>query len=427
MAIIKAVNSKASIGKAINYVTKEGKTESKLITGKDCDPYNAIDDMKATKTLWGKTEGREYKHYIQSFSEGENITPEKAHEIANKWAEKEFKGYECLIATHTDKGHIHSHIIVNSVNFETGEKFRQSKEWLKLAKEHSDRLCAEHNLSITQKGKTFEGTEREDMTSYSKDKYNLLEKADQGKAKSYVYDTALAVMDCKEQATGKESFVRLMAEKGYKTEWKDNHKYITFTDQEGNKVRNSNLERTFHISFGKEQLEHEFKQNAQSREAEQGFTDSTELYNTLESIVRNEDRAERARASIDERFRERADTSSNPNFGQSAEERSTNAVRTGASTHKPSEAIRDITETVRRNSVQGRADFRNNLQRLIEKRRELNERCVGAKRKVDEIESRRTEKERRIDELNQRRSEISEEIGRIDKERTRSQSQGMER
>lgn len=419
MAIIKAVNSKASIGKAINYVTKEGKTESKLITGKDCDPYNAIDDMKATKTLWGKTEGREYKHYIQSFSEGENITPEKAHEIANKWAEKEFKGYECLIATHTDKEHIHSHIIVNSVNFETGEKFRQSKEWLKLAKEHSDHLCAEHNLSITQKGKTFEGAEREDMTSYSKDKYNLLEKADQGKAKSYVYDTALAVMDCKERATGKENFIKLMAEKGYKTDWKDNHKYITFTDQEGNKVRNSNLEKTFHISFGKEQLEHEFAKNTRSRE--------TELYNTLKSIARNEDRAERARAAIDERFGERADTSSNQDFGQSAEERSTNAIRTGASTLEPSQAIRDITEKVRRNSIQGRADFRNDLQRLIEKRRELNERCAGAKRKVDEIESRRIEKERRIDELNQRRSEVAQEIGRIDKERIRSQSQGVER
>lgn len=267
MAVVKAVNSRASIGRAVKYVTKDEKTEEKLITGKDCNPFTAIDDMKATKELWGKTGGREYKHYVQSFAEGENVTPELAHKIANEWAEKEFKGYECIIATHTDKGHIHSHVIVNSVNFETGEKFRQSTKWLEQAKEHSDRICAEHGLSITQKGKTFDGQDREDMTAYNKNKYNLIEKADQGKAKSYVYDTALAVMDSKEKATSKDEFIRLMLEKGYRTTWEDSKKHITFENPEGKKVRASNLEKTFRLPFGKESLLHEFEQNARSCEA----------------------------------------------------------------------------------------------------------------------------------------------------------------
>lgn len=265
MAIIEAVNSRASIGRAITYVTKEGKTESNIITGKDCDPFNALDDMNATKKLYGKTGGRQYKHYVQSFHKDEKITPEQAHKIACKLAEKEFKGYEVLIATHIDKDHLHSHLIINSVNFETGEKFNQSDEWLDKFKASSDYICKKHNLTITQKGKTFEGAKREDMTAHSKDKYNLLEKAGNGKVKSYVYDTALAVMDSKEKAISRDDFILRMESKGYKTIWEEGKKHITFENNEGKKVRASNLEKTFHVPFGKESLIDEFKRNARSQ------------------------------------------------------------------------------------------------------------------------------------------------------------------
>lgn len=96
MAIIKAVNSRACIGNAINYVTKEEKTNEKLISGIECNQYTAIDEMKATKDLWHKTEGRKYKHFIQSFSPDEKITPEQAHKIACDLVQDRFKGYEVL-------------------------------------------------------------------------------------------------------------------------------------------------------------------------------------------------------------------------------------------------------------------------------------------------------------------------------------------
>lgn len=265
MAIIEAVNSRASIGRAITYVTKEGKTESNIITGKDCDPFNALDDMNATRKLYGKTGGRQYKHYVQSFHKDEKITPEQAHKIACELAEKEFKGYEVLIATHIDKDHLHSHFIVNSVNFETGEKFNQPYEWLDKCKAHSDDICKKYNLTITQKGKTFEGAKREDMTAHSKDKYNLLEKAGQGKVKSYVFDTALAVMGSKEKAISRDDFIRRMESQGYKTTWEDGKKHITFENEKGQKVRASNLEKTFHVPFGKENLIDEFERNARSQ------------------------------------------------------------------------------------------------------------------------------------------------------------------
>lgn len=268
MAIIKAIDSKASIGRVINYVTKEEKTEEMLLSGIDCEPETAIDEMKATKELWHKTDGRQYKHYVHSFAPGENITHEQAHELAKELCRERFKGYEVLIATHKDTDHIHTHIIVNSVSYENGYKFQQSKYQLQEMKDHCNDLCREYGLSVAEKGKTFEGQNREEMTAWSKDKYNLLEKADKGKVKSYVLDTAVAVMECKSQSISKQDFINKMYEKGYQTNWKDNHTYITFTDikrqEQGEKlceVRNSNIEKTFKVNLSKEELEHEFEQN----------------------------------------------------------------------------------------------------------------------------------------------------------------------
>ena len=76
MAVIKAVSSKAGIGQALDYVTKEEKTEDKLVSGLHCEPDTVKDEMAATKELWGKTGGRTYKHFVQSYHEDEHITPE---------------------------------------------------------------------------------------------------------------------------------------------------------------------------------------------------------------------------------------------------------------------------------------------------------------------------------------------------------------
>lgn len=67
MAVIKAVSSKAGIGQALDYVTKEEKTEDKLVSGLHCEPDTVKDEMQATKELWGKTGGRTYKHFVHSY------------------------------------------------------------------------------------------------------------------------------------------------------------------------------------------------------------------------------------------------------------------------------------------------------------------------------------------------------------------------
>lgn len=255
MAVIKAVNSQASIGKAINYVTKEEKSEEKLISGQNCNPKTAIDEMKATKEEWNKTTGRQYKHYIQSFDPKEKVTPEKAHEIASEWAEKNFKGHEVLIATHKDREHIHSHFIVNSVNFENGKKYHQSKQDLKDLKHQSDLICEREGLEVI-KGKSKE------ITSFDQRKYKSLEKGIKGDTKSYVFETAKDVSKSLKESKSPKEFIKDMESKGYKVLWKDTRKYVTFTTPEGKKVRNSNLEKTFkEEKFSKEGMLNELQRN----------------------------------------------------------------------------------------------------------------------------------------------------------------------
>ena len=159
MAVIKAVSSKAGIGHAIDYVTKKEKTEEKLVSGLHCEPETVKEEMQATKELWGKTDGRTYKHYVQSYHEDEEITPEQAHKNAVELAEhtKAWKGHEVLIATHIDKGHIHTHFIVNSVNYENGHKLQWSKHDLKDLKERCNEQSWEQGLHVPEKGKTFAG------------------------------------------------------------------------------------------------------------------------------------------------------------------------------------------------------------------------------------------------------------------------------
>ena len=91
MAVIKAVSSKAGIGHTIDYVTKKEKTEEKLVSGLHCEPETVKEEMQATKELWGKTDGRTYKHYVQSYHEDEEITPEQAHKNAVELAEQAVK------------------------------------------------------------------------------------------------------------------------------------------------------------------------------------------------------------------------------------------------------------------------------------------------------------------------------------------------
>ena len=140
-------------------VESEGETVMRqFVSGVNCSPSTARDEMIAVKKRFGKEEGTVAYHGYQSFAPGE-ATPELAHEIglalAKKlWGEK----YQVLVATHLDKAHhLHNHFVVNTVSFVDGIKYyRSEKDYFAMQRE-SDRLCREYGLSVIenpQRGKS---------------------------------------------------------------------------------------------------------------------------------------------------------------------------------------------------------------------------------------------------------------------------------
>lgn len=151
MAIVKRMSSKASVKKIEKYLKQEEKTEEKLISGMNCDSDNFARECQSTNLLYDKNNQageRKYYHVIQSFSpeEGTKLTPELAHRIAKEFAEKNFKGHEVLVVTHLDKEHMHNHFVVNSVSFETGNKYRADNKSLWELRRTSNELCRENGL-----------------------------------------------------------------------------------------------------------------------------------------------------------------------------------------------------------------------------------------------------------------------------------------
>ena len=293
MAVIKAVSSKAGIGQALDYVAKEEKTDEKLVSGLHCEPETVEEEMQATKELWGKTGGRTYKHFVQSYHADEQITPEQAHRNSLELAEntEAWKGFEVLVATHKDKDHIHTHFIVNSVSFEDGHKLQWSSADLRDLKDRCNEQSRQQGLHVPEKGMTFSGEEREETVAWEKETYQLLKQAEKGEVKSYVQDIALAVMDCRETATSRADFVERMNECGYGVEWSDQRKYITFIDlarqEQGEKkckIRNKKLEKYYNIDFGKEKSMHAERQSEKTQNSTQENSLIRQLSQKIESL-----------------------------------------------------------------------------------------------------------------------------------------------
>lgn len=268
MAIIKSVkNSHSSIKHIINYITKDEKTiGKKLCSGFNCNPDTAAREMQSTKKLYGKTGGRTYKHFVQSFPPEEQITPQQAHELAQQFVEScpLFDGFEVLYSTHVDREHIHTHFVVNSVSFMDGHKFQMSKKDLEDMKILNNRLCMEHGLSVLEIGK--KKTDR-GIISYDMNKYQFLRKAQESKVKSYVQDCAVAVYDSMSESSSKDEFISAMNSRGYTVNWSDTHKYIVFTNDEGQKVRDRNLRKTYNIEIGKDELTTLFRERTTQKES----------------------------------------------------------------------------------------------------------------------------------------------------------------
>jgi hypothetical protein len=149
MAVTKILARKGRLDVGINYVLNGDKTEERVLTAHlNCDPGRECREMLDTKRAYGKEDGVMYYHIIQSFKPGE-ITPELALEIAKEFAQEHLAGYETVIGVHVDKEHIHAHLVFNSVNADTGEKYHSNAQsYYQQIRSISDRLCRERGLSV---------------------------------------------------------------------------------------------------------------------------------------------------------------------------------------------------------------------------------------------------------------------------------------
>lgn len=149
MAITKILSKRMRLDKLIRYVQNPDKTDDAVFTYcQYCDPKDAAKQMQATKDRYGKTDGIQAFHIIQSFSHGE-ITPELAHELGIRFIKEHLSDYEVVLGTHVDKEHIHNHITLNSVSFKTGRKYHSTAQsYYQQIRKLSDRLCKEYGLSV---------------------------------------------------------------------------------------------------------------------------------------------------------------------------------------------------------------------------------------------------------------------------------------
>ncbi|MBF7023303.1 relaxase/mobilization nuclease domain-containing protein [Staphylococcus kloosii] len=146
MATTKLGNTK-SASRAINYAEKRAEEKS----GLNCDVDYAKSAFKQTRALYGKENGIQAHTVIQSFKPGE-VTPEQCNQLGLELAEKIAPNHQVAVYTHTDKDHYHNHIVINSVDLETGKKYQSNKKQRELVKQSNDNVCREHGLSVTERG-----------------------------------------------------------------------------------------------------------------------------------------------------------------------------------------------------------------------------------------------------------------------------------
>ena len=256
IAIVHFVNykrgtqSRAAMRGVMLYVMQEKKTAwegGPLVSGINCQPQSVYDDFLNTKLLYHKDGGVMFYHMVQSFPKGAAVDPRQAHEAARRLAEY-FDGCEVLVCTHVDREHIHSHCVINSVNFETGKKLHMAKEQIQELMRRNDAICLEMGLPVfeaaAQKSRGMSGAEYHTALKGQSWKLRLMNTID----------------ECMKYAADKDAFVSLMASEGYAVRWESSRKYITYTTPDGMRCRDSKLHEE---KYCKEVMEHEFRIRAE--------------------------------------------------------------------------------------------------------------------------------------------------------------------
>ena len=242
----KGTQTRRCLKSVMRYVSQLSKTlwdGQQLVSGIDCQPETAFDEFLSTKLLHHKDGGVMFYHMVQSFPKGANIDPRAAHEATRRLAGY-FEGCEVLVCTHTDREHIHSHCIINSVNFETGRKVHMADEQIQELRVRNDQICEELGLPKFQKDEQRQSRGMSNAEYYT---------ADRGE--SWKFELMRVIDECMRYTGNRDEFLALLRAEGYDATWTDSRKNITYATPDGRKCRDNKL----HIEkYLKENMEAEF-------------------------------------------------------------------------------------------------------------------------------------------------------------------------
>ena len=242
----KGTQTRGCMKSVMRYVAQENKTlwnGQALISGIGCQPETAFDEFLSTKLLHHKDGGVMFYHMVQSFLKGADVDPRAAHEAARQLAGY-FEGCEVLVCTHVDREHIHSHCIINSVNFETGRKVHMADEQIQELRVRNDQICEELGLPKFQKDE-----QRQSRGMSNAEYYTAV------KGESWKFGLMCVIDECMRCAGSREEFLILLRSEGYDATWTDSRKNITYVTPDGRKCRDSKLHMEKYL---KENMEAEF-------------------------------------------------------------------------------------------------------------------------------------------------------------------------
>ena len=249
MATFTAIRNKKQsasvLHNVIEYVEQEKKTRwgnARLVVGHNCVPQSALTEMQMTKNRFRKPGGTQFYHFVQSFSADDDLTPQEVNAIGLEFAQRQFPDFEVIIATHVDTGHLHNHMVVNSVCCKDGHKLHQSPNDLLTHRKVNDEICLAHGLRVLDECELR--TKKKRMTP---GEYQAGLRQD-----SWKLDLIQAINEALEYADDRASFIENMEVEGYEVSWSPNGKHITFTCPNGRRCRDSSLHDE---TFLKENLE----------------------------------------------------------------------------------------------------------------------------------------------------------------------------
>lgn len=249
MATFTAIRNKRQTAGALHgvldYVEQEKKTRwgnARLVTGHNCVPQSAFTEMQMTKNRFRKTSGTQFYHFVQSFSADDDLTPQEVNAIGLEFTQRQFPDFEVVIATHVDTGHLHNHMVVNSVSCSDGHKLHQSYSDLLTHRKVNDEICLTHGLSVLDECELRSKKKRMKPSEYQAGL----------RGDSWKLDLIQAINEALEYANDRESFIENMEVEGYEVSWSPNRKHITFTCPNGRKCRDNSLHDE---TFLKENLE----------------------------------------------------------------------------------------------------------------------------------------------------------------------------